>query len=41
MGMPTTVFLDRHGKARFLHEAYKPGDEAKYKKVIKALLRES
>ncbi|MGH1486817.1 MAG: TlpA disulfide reductase family protein [Cellvibrionaceae bacterium] len=40
MGMPTTVFLDRSGNARFLHEAYKPGDEAKYKKMIKALLRE-
>lgn len=40
MGMPTTVFLDRSGNARFLHEAYKPGDEAKYKKMIKTLLRE-
>ncbi|MEO0442457.1 MAG: TlpA disulfide reductase family protein [Pseudomonadota bacterium] len=40
MGMPTTVFLDRGGNARFLHEAYKPGDEAKYRKVIKTLLRE-
>lgn len=40
MGMPTTVFLDREGNARFLHEAYKPGDEAKYKKMIKTLLRE-
>ena len=40
MAMPTTVFLDRSGKARFLHEAYKPGDEVKYKKVIKTLLKE-
>lgn len=40
MGMPTTVFLDRSGNARFLHEAYKPGDERKYKKMIKTLLRE-
>jgi len=40
MGMPTTVFLDRSGNARFLHEAYKPGDEVKYKKMIKTLLRE-
>lgn len=40
MGMPTTVFLDRNGNARFLHEAYKPGNEAKYKKMIKKLLRE-
>ena len=40
MGMPTTVFLDRSGNARFYHEAYKPGDEAKYKAMIKDLLRE-
>ena len=40
MGMPTTVFLDRSGNARFFHEAYKPGDEEKHKKVIKILLRE-
>jgi peroxiredoxin len=40
MGMPTTVFLDRNGNARFLHEAYKPGDEATYKKMIKTLLSE-
>ncbi len=40
MGMPTTVFLDRSGNARFLHEAYKPGDEKKYKQMIKTLLRE-
>lgn len=40
MGMPTTVFLDRSGNARFLHEAYKPGDEKKYKSMIKTLLRE-
>jgi peroxiredoxin len=40
MGMPTTVFLDRSGNARFVHEAYKPGDEKKYKKMVKTLLRE-
>lgn len=40
MAMPTTVFLDRSGNARFLHEGYKPGDEKKYKKIIKVLLRE-
>lgn len=40
MGMPTTVLVDRNGNARFLHEAYKPGDEKKYKKMVKALLRE-
>ena len=40
MGMPTTVFLDRRGNARFYHEADKLGDEAKYEKVIKVLLGE-
>ncbi|MBX2809006.1 MAG: TlpA family protein disulfide reductase [Cellvibrionaceae bacterium] len=40
MGMPTTVFVDRNGNARFLHEAYKPGDETKYRKLIKTLIRE-
>lgn len=40
MGMPTTVFLDRDGNARFLHEAYKPGDEAGYRKIIKTLIKE-
>jgi thiol-disulfide isomerase/thioredoxin len=40
MGMPTSIFLDRSGNARFYHEAYKPGDEIKYEEVIKVLLRE-
>ncbi|MBX2810026.1 MAG: TlpA family protein disulfide reductase [Cellvibrionaceae bacterium] len=40
MGMPTTVFIDRGGNARFLHEAYKPGDEKKYRNMIKTLIRE-
>lgn len=40
MAMPTTVFIDRDGNTRFLHEGYKPGDEAKHKKFIKTLIRE-
>ncbi len=40
MGMPTTIFLDRNGNARFFHEAYRPGDENKYEKVIEILLSE-
>lgn len=40
MAMPTTVFIDRDGNARFLHEGYKPGDEAKHKQYIETLLRE-
>jgi len=40
MGMPTTIFIDRSGNARFIHEGYKSGDEASYKKTIKKLVRE-
>ena len=40
MAMPTTVFIDRDGNTRFLHEGYKPGDEAKHKQFIKTLIRE-
>lgn len=38
--MPTTVIVDRSGMQRLTHYGYKNGDEAKYKAVIKALLRE-
>jgi thiol-disulfide isomerase/thioredoxin len=40
MGMPTTIFIDRNGNTRFFHEAYRPGDENKYEKVINILLSE-
>jgi peroxiredoxin len=38
--MPTTVIIDRDGKQRLLHKGYKSGDEKKYAKAIKALIRE-
>ncbi len=38
--MPTTFLLDRNGKLRYLHKAYKPGYEHKYAKQIKTLVRE-
>ena len=38
--MPTTVLVDRQGRVRWLHRAYKPGDEAKYIEQIRAALRE-
>jgi peroxiredoxin len=38
--MPTTVLVDRDGNHRLLHNCYKSGDEVKYKKAVKALLRE-
>ena len=38
--MPTTVVVDRDGNMRYLHEGYKPGDEKKYRQMIKKLVRE-
>jgi peroxiredoxin len=38
--MPTTVLVDRKGHLRWLHRAYKPGDEAEYIAQIRAMLRE-
>ena len=40
IAMPTTVVVDRDGKMRFLHKGYKPGDEEKYRKMVKKLVRE-
>ena len=38
--MPTTILVDRQGRVRWLHRAYKPGDEAEYIEQIRAALRE-
>ena len=38
--MPTTFLVDREGRLRWQHRAYKPGDEAKYIEQIRAMLRE-
>jgi thiol-disulfide isomerase/thioredoxin len=40
VAMPTTVLVDRDGNMRYLHEGYKPGDEKKYRQMIKKLVRE-
>jgi thiol-disulfide isomerase/thioredoxin len=40
VAMPTTVMIDRNGNMRYLHKGYKPGDEVKYKKMAKKLIRE-
>jgi thiol-disulfide isomerase/thioredoxin len=40
MAMPTTVVVDRNGNMRFLHRGYKPGDEKKYRKMVKQLVNE-
>jgi thiol-disulfide isomerase/thioredoxin len=38
--MPTTLIVDRKGQVRWLHRAYKPGDEDEYLNQIRAMLRE-
>lgn len=38
--MPTTLLIDRRGNVRWLHRAYKPGDENLYFDATRALLRE-
>jgi len=38
--MPSTAIIDRDGNVRFIHAGYKSGDEDKYRKKIKALMRE-
>jgi len=40
IAMPTTVLVDRSGNMRYVHQGYKEGDERKYRKIIKKLLRE-
>ena len=39
-GMPSSVFIDRAGHVRYVHQGYKPGDEAKYADMIRSLLKE-
>ena len=38
--MPTTVIIDRDGNQRLLHLGYRAGDEKKYEKALKILMRE-
>ncbi|MCP4877587.1 MAG: TlpA family protein disulfide reductase [Gammaproteobacteria bacterium] len=40
VAMPTTVVVDRDGNMRYLHKGYKSGDEDKYRKMVKKLVRE-
>ena len=39
-GMPSTVFVDRKGQVRYIHQGYKPGDEARYADMIRSLVKE-
>lgn len=38
--MPTSVFIDRDGKLRYVHKGYRSGEEETYRKYIKELIRE-
>jgi len=38
--MPSSIVVDRDGVVRYVHRGYKPGDEAKYMEVVKALIGE-
>jgi thiol-disulfide isomerase/thioredoxin len=39
--MPTTLIIDRKGRVRWMHRAYKPGDENEYLNQVRAMLREA
>ncbi len=39
-GMPSSVFVDRSGKVRYVHRGYQPGDESKYADMIRSLVKE-
>ncbi len=39
-GMPTTVFIDRKGNVRLVHQSYVEGDENLYMDQIRTLIRE-
>jgi thiol-disulfide isomerase/thioredoxin len=38
--MPTTVVIDRDGVVRYVNRGYRSGDEEKYRKQVKELIRE-
>jgi peroxiredoxin len=38
--MPTTVFIDRKGNVRLVHQSYQPGAENLYMDQIRSLIRE-
>lgn len=39
-GMPSSVFIDRAGNVRYVHQGYRPGDESKYADMIRSLVKE-
>jgi len=39
-GMPSSVFIDRTGKVRYVHRGYQSGDESKYADMVRSLVKE-
>ena len=39
-GMPSSVFVDREGRVRYVHRGYKSGDETQYADLIRSLVKE-
>jgi len=39
-GMPSSVFVDRAGRVRYVHRGYQPGDESQYADLIRSLAKE-
>ena len=39
-GMPSSVFVDRSGRVRYVHRGYQPGDESKYADMVRSLVKE-
>ena len=39
-GMPSSVFVDRSGKVRYVHRGYQPVDESKYADMVRSLVKE-
>ena len=40
IAMPSTILVDRDGNMRYLHQGYKPGEEAIYLDKVRSLIRE-
>jgi peroxiredoxin len=39
-GMPSSVFIDRTGKVRYVHRGYQSGDESRYADMVRSLVKE-
>ena len=39
-GMPSSVFIDRTGKVRYVHRGYQSSDESRYADMVRSLVKE-